>query len=292
MKKVISIALFGEGDKYAQFLPAFVRAHHNLFPKDDGWELRVHVDDTPSVGRCLFRYFDAGLLTVVLASHAGKTPLTKAMLWRMAPVFDTAVDFVFCRDLDSPPMPRDRACCDEFMRAAEKTKCCVHTIHDNLMHEQIMGGLCGFHAPAFRAVTGWKTLDDLYAAAKTTDVEWATHGVDQIVLNRLLLRFGGPRLFEHRFNGWHAGPARHPIRGVGKYPCGGVSAPVPNLWPAHPGVADAASIEHAAGLMEQGDLLGNHLGCAGYDHEAARRFWDAHGNPFVAAKVAACETTP
>ncbi len=289
MKKVISIALFGDGDKYAQYLPAFVRAHLNLFPVEDGWRLRVHIDDTVfgnEHGRYLARLFGAGLVDV---ARMGSAALTKAMLWRMAPVFDDGVDFVFCRDLDAPPMPRDRACCVEFIRAADKTRCAVHTVHDNLMHEGIMGGLCGFHAPALRAVTGWRSLDDLYAAAQTTDVEWARHGVDQLVLNRLLLRFGGPRMFEHRFAGWHGGAGKHPARGIGKYACGGVSAPVPNAGTNHPGVHNVSNISHAAEMIAQSDLLGNHLGCAGYDHVAARKFWDAHGDAGVAAKVAACE---
>lgn len=268
MKKVISIALFGEGDKYSRYLPAFVRAHLNLFPIEEGWKLRVHWDGDYYK---LQKYHFAGLIE---ARHMESAPLTKAMLWRLDPVFDPSVDFVFCRDLDAPPMPRDRACCEEFIKAAPKTKCSVHTIHDNVMHVGIMGGLCGFHAPAFRDVTGFKTLNDLCKAAAHTDAQWAQHGADQIALNNLLLKQGGPRLFEHRYNGWHAGVGTNLSRAVGKYACGGVSSPVSNA---------------ASRYGRQADLLGNHLGCAGYDHDAAVKFWDEHGDREIAAAVKACE---
>lgn len=48
MNKVVSIALFGDGDKYAKYLSTFVLAHHNLFPKSDGWRLYLAVDDRTS----------------------------------------------------------------------------------------------------------------------------------------------------------------------------------------------------------------------------------------------------
>lgn len=274
MRKVISIALFGEGDKYAQYLPAFVRAHHNLFPAREGWELRVHVDDR--VSDLLISYAKADLIEIMLM---GKAPLTKAMLWRMAPVFDTDVDFVFCRDLDAIPMPRDRACCEEFISVAPSRKLGVHTIHDNLFHEGIMGGLCGYYTPVLREVTGWNSLGDLYAAAG--NVNYEQHGVDQLVLNRLLLKAGGPRLFEHRFAGWHKGPGKHSSRKAGSYPCAGVSSPVPDSLPPKP-------IEGA----NWADLLGNHLGCAGYDIEAAIKFWDEEGDPAITAAIKACEVQP
>ncbi len=289
MTKVVSIALFGaQGAKYAVYLPAFVRGHLNLFPPSEDWRLRVNIDRhvlASAAGRYLSRLFAEGLADV---ANMGEAPLTKAMLWRLGPVFDTDADFVFCRDLDAPPMPRDRACCDEFIRAAVEKKCVVHTIHDSPMHEGIMGGLCGFHAPVFREVTGWRSLEDLYEAAG--DVDYAQHGVDQLVLNRLLLRHGGPRLFEHRYSGWHAGPDANRPRGPGWYQGAGVSAPIRNAVALdHDRVWNTTSVQHALSMMEKADYLGNHLGCAGYDHEAATRFWDAYGDPDVAAKVAACE---
>jgi hypothetical protein len=287
MKKIVSIALFGERHaEYAKYLPAFVRGHLNLFPLVEGWRLRVHVDDVVlhgEHGRYLARLFNTGLVDV---ASMGAAPLTRAMLWRMAPAFEEGVDFAFCRDIDAPPMPRDRACCDEFIRVAVEKKCSLHTIHDNVMHEGIMGGLCGVYAPLFRDVTGLPSLERLYAAAEATlgrAVPWEEHGQDQLALNRLFLRVGGPRLFEHRFNGWHAGPRAQRPRSVGKYPCGGVSSPVPDVG------SSTGKLDHQPWRRDVADKLGNHLGCAGYDLVEAIRFWDVHGDAGIATTLAACE---
>jgi hypothetical protein len=278
MNKVLSVALFGENhDRYAVYLPAFVLGALNVFSDDDGWRVRVHVDEhvfDSRWGRFLVALVGTGLMDVVRMPEA---PLTKAMMWRLDPIWDTAATFVFCRDLDAAVMPRDLACCEEFVRVAPERKLAVHTIHDSSMHEGIMGGLCGFQAPLLREATGWKSLSDLYAAAATDDDVYAQHGVDQIVLNRLLLRAGGPRLFEHRYNGWHAGPGKHPARRPGIYACGGVSSPVPD---SAFGASRMNPWRH-----EYADRLGNHLGCAGYNFVEAERFWFTYGDPDISVAV-------
>lgn len=282
MKKVISIALFGEGDNYAQYLPAFVRAHLNLFPLDEGWNLRVHYDDVVAANRWgayLERLAHEGLVEL---APMGPAILTKAMLWRMTPVFDVASDYVFCRDLDAPPMPRDRACCDAFIFSGAV----VHTIHDNQQHVGIMGGLCGFKAADFRATTGIRSLDSLYQCAQQTVEQWGKHGTDQMVLNRLLLRLGGPTLLEHRFNGWFGGPGVQPARAAGVYACEAWSTPTPNEG-VHWFETAVGRVGFAA---TDADRLANHLGAAGYDHEAAKRWWDEHGlDEDILRRIATCE---
>lgn len=276
MKKVISIALFGQRHEgYAAYLPSFVLAHHSIFPADEGWSLRVHVDsivDDGRHGRFIARLADAGLVDV---ARMGPAILTRAMLWRMAPVFEEGVDYAFPRDLDACPMPRDRKACDQFIFSA----CVVSTVHDNMAHAGIMGGLCGFHAPKFREAMGLQTLDDLYARAKTTDAEWAQHGTDQNVLNRLICRPGGPILLEHRFNGWTEGKPGAYRREAGIYECAAYSTPL----------SDAGTSVFVGEVARQADRLANHLGAAGYDHEAARRFYEEYGDPSIARRVRECE---
>lgn len=269
MRRIISTALFGDGDKYTRFLPAFVRAHLNIYPIADDWKLHIYVDPIVAAshtGQVLNRLAANGLATVV---NMGPAVLTKAMLWRLAPVFQDAA-FVFCRDIDAVPMPRDRACMESFMA----TGCVVHTIHDNVAHVGIMGGLCGFDAPAFRRDMGLSSLDEFYFYAQ--HAIWAHHGTDQTVLNRFIDRRGGPDVCEHRFNGWFSGPRMQAPRDKpGRYGGGGRSSPVPDKgWGSFP---------------READLLGAHLGCAGYDHEAAKQFWDVHGDPDITRKVSECE---
>lgn len=275
MKKIVSLALFGSGNIYARYFGAFARAHLNLFPIAEGWKLRVHCDGAVKsgrYGRVLDRFAGDGLVEI---SHMLAQPpvLTKAMLWRLDPVFDSTVDYVFARDLDACPMPRDRAVCDQFILS----QAVVHTVHDNLQHTGIMGGLCGFHAPAYRAATGFKSLDDLYRAANLTDEQWALHGMDQIALNTLQVR--GPLLLEHRFGGWMQGAPTGAIREASEYHCSAWSAPVPDV-----GVS-----RFVGELAARADRLANHMGAAGYDRETAVKFYDEYGDPEIAARVAACE---
>lgn len=206
------------------------------------------------------------------------------MAWRLDPVFEAGVDYAFCRDLDAPPMPRDRACIDQFILS----QATVHTIHDSDQHVGIMGGLCGFWVPRFREQTGLKSLEDIYIFANLTDIEWDVHGTDQLVLNRICLRPGGPLLLEHRYNGWWNGPGGRPAKAASEYVCDAYSARTPDIAPFK-GVRDADGIEHALQLLKQANHLGAHLGCAGYDHEDAVKFWDEHGDEEITLTLAKCE---
>jgi hypothetical protein len=281
--KVVSIAAFGSGDKYLKYLPSFVLAHNNLFPMDEDWHLWLQLgSDVDDKWQALARaYQAAGLLTIWTRTPE---PLTKAMLWRLAPAFNQQVDYVFCRDLDALPVPRDRAVCDQFIASG----CFVHTVHDNLHHVGLMGGLCGFHAPAFREVTGWKSLEDVTRVAAETDAAWSQHGTDQLVLNRLVLTNDAVRLLEHRFNGWHGGPGVHAARPAGQYQCQAWSTPIPDEGPremwankVHPWLSRRT--------IDDADRLAAHMGSAGYDHEAARFFWMQHGDSRVSELMRAAE---
>lgn len=272
MKKAVSIALFGDNwFNYAQYSHAFVLAHLNLFPITDGWTLCVYLDDVVSSGKYgkFFRVLaDAGLVQV---SNMGSAILTKAMLWRMAPVFDGNFDYVFCRDLDACPMPRDRAVCDQFIGSG----LVVHTCHDSRSHAGIMGGLCGFKAAEFRDKTNIRSMSDLYETAAKTDAEWSIHGTDQNVLARIVDKTDGPSLLEHRYGGWTAGAPGKTDRVAASYFCPAWSTPTPDV-----GVSKLAN-----DLSVHADRLAGHLGAAGYDHEAAVKFWNENGDQDVAVKV-------
>lgn len=278
MKKIVSIALFGDANRkdgrqnYHAYLPTFVLAHANLFPVNQGWELHVHVDEETMAGEYgtkLIKMQERGLLRVELM---GEAALTQAMLWRMAPVFDLDADYVFCRDIDCVPMPRDRAVCDVFIAS----RCAVHTVHDAPVHVGIMGGLCGFRSSVFKSATGLFSLRDLYNFARKTEMEWAQHGTDQIVLNRLVDRAGGPTLLEHRYGGWHAGPGTNQPKRAGEYRCKAWTTPTP----------DKGKSSLSPDLQAQADLLANHLGAAGYDIRHAWEFWVTAGDAEITKRVA------
>lgn len=284
MRKVISIALFGDPDRkgtagmaYHPFLPTFLLAHLNLFEPESGWELHVHVDDVTlnsSYGRMLTRV--SSRLSCVKTMMMGSALLCSSMLWRMRPVFSTTISYTFCRDIDCVPMPRDRAVCDTFIAS----NCAVSGSHDSMSHAGIMGGMSGFKNSSFRIITGIETLDQLYDFAKKSEAEWAQHGTDQLVLNRLIDRADGPTLLEHRYNGWHAGPGKYPARKAGEYRCKSWSTPTP----------DVGKSKLSPELQAQADLLANHLGAAGYDVEAGRAWWEIHGDPAISNLVRECES--
>ena len=269
--KIYSTALFGTGDKYAQYLPAFVLGALNLFPQSEGWCVRVQVDDDlidhTRAGAMLACLFGAGVIDLRVRAPA---PLTKAMLWRVAPVFEVDSEFVFCRDIDAPPMPRDRAVCETFMRSPAS----IGTCHDNVAHAGVMGGLCHFRSKEFREQSGLYTLDDLYRYAAQSAEQWGQHGTDQNVLNRLVVERPKLVLLEHRYGGWVEGKPTDNARRPGTYPCKAWSTPTPNV-----GKPPSTRADH----------LGNHLGCAGYDHHTAREYWETFGDPEIARVVNSCE---
>ena len=233
-KKIVSYALFGENTRYAQFLPAVLRAHHAIFPRSEGWEMRVHLDNharNTSYGKLLGFVENAKLVSL---RWMGEAPLCRAMMWRLAPLWEDDTEVVFCRDIDALPTPRDRECMEAFISA--EADAWVHTIHDHAMHDGIMGGLSGFRRKA-KCVAS--SLDELCALAG--NVDWAKHGTDQDVLNRF---FQVP-LFEHH---WRA--PRNTRLAV-------VSVPVPSRNESDPR-----------------DRLVAHLGASGFDVTAACNYYD------------------
>lgn len=283
VRKIISIALFGDperkgtaGMRYHPFLAPYLLSHLNLFPAAEGWELHVHVDDitlNSSYGQMLTRV--SSRVEAVKTIMMGSALLTRSMLWRLRPAFSSTIDYTFCRDIDCISLPRDRAICDTFIAS----NCAIHAPADSQSHAGLMGGMIGLKNSAFRIITGIESLDQLYDFAKKSEAEWATHGTDQLVLNRLIDRADGPTLLEHRYNGWHAGPGKYPARKAGEYRCKSWSTPVP----------DVGKSKLSPELQAQADLLANHLGAAGYPIDAARAFWEEHGDRAITKLVKECE---
>jgi hypothetical protein len=275
MIKIVSTALFGDAHtNYAKYVPAFIRGALNIFPIRDNWRIRFCVDSqvaSGETGALIRRYAHEGLCESVImyTSTKASPPLCWGMMWRLAAVFEPNVEYVFSRDLDAPPMPRDRACCDRFIQS----KATMHTIHDHEQHMGIMGGLCGVWAPDFLLRTGLRRLEDLRALADTTighaatgRLDWSRKGADQAALNTLLVARPQLTLLEHRYKG----------REPGLYPCEAWSTQTPSVLDD--------SIEKA-----MADSLGAHLGCAGYDIDAAVQFWDEHGDVRITDALHACE---
>lgn len=283
MVKVVSTALFGpEYEKYARYVPAFIRGALHVFPIREDWRTRFCVDSTVAkseTGALIRRYAREGLCesVIIYGTTTATPPLCWAMMQRLGAAFEPGVEYAFSRDLDAPPMPRDRECCEAFVRS----KTAVHTIHDNEQHSGVMGGLCGVWAPEFMRQTGFRRLEDLRDWAGG-GVDWGRKGADQQALNGLLSSRPQLTLLEHRYGD----------RQPGSYPCDAWSTRVPDA-----GALERRGIKWICRAVESqwstvvcgADRIGPHLGCAGYDHEAAVEFWDKHGDYRIADALHACE---
>ncbi|MDP3768603.1 MAG: hypothetical protein Q8S13_11370, partial [Dehalococcoidia bacterium] len=266
-KRVISLAVWGEGGYWA-YLPAFVRAHHTLFP---GYELRVHHDDgifNAPYGAAMFGLQARNLVRLVNMPARDGEGKCQRMLWRLAPAWDDEVGFVFARDLDALPTWRERCVVEEFLASAMSGETDTSAIHDNTAHSGLMGGMSGFRASVLRAFA--TTFEDFIAAAGFDDARWAQHGADQDYLNaKIAPRM---RIFEHSVFRWldEDGVTRR-YRKPSDWSVGGPRNTSIQF------VTDIAPFEDArvpAAIREQSNGLIPYLGAAGYPIDRAIEFYN------------------
>lgn len=179
---------------YPSFLPTLVRAHHVVFPD---YELRLHHDgclETCYYGAALKVLARRGLVTLVNCGHADS--LCGPMLWRLLPAWDDEVDYVFSRDVDALPMPRERAAIETFI-ASEYV---AQALYDSPAHGGgLCGGLVGFQAAGLRRIKPTfesLVLQPLMSAGPGIDLD--VPGADQDLLNASLLPALGPGLLRQR----------------------------------------------------------------------------------------------
>lgn len=252
MNNVMSYALFG---KFYETVPMILRAHHSVYP---GWEIRIHHDTATTDAaywKVLLRLEKIGMVKLV---HVADEPrYTRAMLWRLLPIWDGRTDFVFCRDLDALPQPKERRAVEQFL-ISDKT---VHGINDNAMHGiPLMGGMCGFHARSFIGRTGITGFSQLVDRCPRN---WADHGTDQRVIGELWPQLRSGALI-HRL---HEGATPY-------VDCDCVMEdanwPLPDINPE---------------VEARGDSFINYIGAAGTNTEwqVISRFYDKHANDAVKA---------
>lgn len=166
--------------QFVQFLPLIVRAHHVIWP---GWTLRIHHDDRVTklpYFPALEKLAESGIIELQSVGVCDAICGSRGMLARLRPVFDSDVEYVACRDIDSVPMPKDRRCVEEFI----KTQKALHGINDHEQHSGIMGGLSAFHASKFRSISRTDSVENVMGLYGK-DIDYKRHGADQDLLNRL-----------------------------------------------------------------------------------------------------------
>lgn len=258
-KRVISLAIFGDGG-YWQYLPAYIRAHHALFP---GYELRIHHDDAidrAPYGHALRALEVRGLVALRQMPSRPETGKCEKMLWRIAPAWDPEVEYLFCRDIDALPTWRERRACEEFIASGID----AHALSDNPAHCGLMGGLCGFRAETLRALAF--SHADFVVSAGFSDERWAQHGADQDFLNS---RAGARlRVFEHA-------PFRYPAEEDRPER----SRTTPTVEGATRFSVDLATFNDPRvplDVRQAADTLIPYMGVAGHDPQRAINYYDWH----------------
>jgi hypothetical protein len=254
---VVSLALYGQDNLYWGSLLPVVLGHHHLFP---GWELVLHHDggiDQHPLGDVLLHLAAAGAVTL---SCMGMGNSSRAMLWRMHPIWDSGdswdgrVEQVICRDLDCLPCAKDRRLVEAWIASDLP----VHAISDNVSHTgHLMGGMVGFHAPRFRELARLESYDD-FLELRHED-EWGDRGGDQQHLNRHVWPRVVGWVCEHRLRG-QAPDLGNPRQDL----VAALATPLPDVDP-----------ETAAGS----DAILNHLGQAGFDVKRAFGVFLGHPHP-------------
>lgn len=175
MKIIYSHCMF---TKYYPMLPAVLKSFHSIFPSN--WEFRLHVD------RDEFEHQDwkiikawqaSGFINITKVNDT--VDYTKSMLWRLIPLWDQSVDYVFCRDLDSLPIVKDRQCCVDFINS----NLSIHGINDNPAHSiPLMGGMVGFKRQNIADFIK-SNLNEFISFIGFQNTDWRIHGKDQDFLN-------------------------------------------------------------------------------------------------------------
>lgn len=243
---------------YTNGIKAICRAHHVLFP---GWTWRIHHDgtiDKDANGRLLRKYESAGL--VELVDLGAESRICRAMIWRMLPIWDTAVEYTLCRDMDSLPTPREAMAVRQFLESG----CVMHCVSDHPQHgAAIMGGLCGFNSAAFRRLTGLGTFGSLVSGNGLD-----RHGDDQLLLLEKVWPVLQNHMCEHRFGGFK--PASN-----------SVAYTVPSA-------VDLPGVELGP-FTAQADALIPFMGVPGFNCIEAEAFYNQHGPQAVIDRIRRAE---
>ncbi len=190
--KAISYSLFGyqkarqencfDFHSYLRGLMLNLRLNRLIYPD---WMTILQTDQNTYNGFInLFGAIDKwGQFKVRLNDEA---PLTKAMLWRMKPIFELdgqqkkVFSHVLCRDLDSPTTYREAQAVKYWMNRDKA----VHAITDSVSHDRhMLGGMIGFVPAHFTMLSGYQSWDAMFSGCS---IDFARKGADQDFLNQYI----------------------------------------------------------------------------------------------------------
>jgi len=133
MKKLITFCLYGQQPKYTYGMISNVEIAKTIFPD---WICRIYYGNTVpnDVINILKTYSNVEL---VLMDEGPENIFP--MMWRFLGIDDDDVEVMISRDADARLSYREKVCIDIFM----ESDYLLHSIRDNLSHNDIMGGMWG-----------------------------------------------------------------------------------------------------------------------------------------------------
>ena len=256
---VVSYSLFGydkerhpdcfDFNSYLRGLLINVRLARLLYP---GWEFRVHMDAPTYEG--WKELFDSLPIKVVICEAA---PLTKAMLWRLMPCFDSTVEYVICRDLDSPLTYREAQAVQYWMSRETKA---AHAITDSISHTiPMLGGMVGFKRKDFSHRTGYPSWYDMFHGC---GIDFHRKGADQDFLNQFIY----PKFAQHGYDSI----TQHYVKGM----------PNTFLSDYHSEIQDWVEVPGVDRILNASNDICGHIGAAGWYETALFKFLRTHWNKF------------
>ncbi len=261
MKGCISYSLFGANQpqaancftfsSYLRNLLTSIRLNRLILP-----DWTIHVQTDQSTYDAYAPLFDALPITITINDPA---PLTKAMLWRMRPVFDyNTYTHVICRDLDSPITYREAQCIQEWINS----DLAAHAITDSISHGiPMLGGMIGFVTGYWPMRTGLQHWNDMFKHNEGR-YNWNEKGMDQAYLNA--------EIYPHFAD--HNAPAimQHYILGM------------PNTFlPGYRNVAPNIEVPGVSPDLAESNEICSHMGQAGWLLPQAFRLFRKYQDRFV-----------
>ena len=194
MKKLLSYVLFGNDVDFWNNIPYILMANAATFP-DFYMKFYIHKDCMNHIFYPLLsepaKVFDNIEIEIIDESIQG----TKLTIWRMKPLWENDVDYLFCRDLDYLVTETERKAMEYFIQSKNKYSMCMRCYHLHTI--PLMAGLCGFKTK--------EVLDSIKGKAATFE-GYLQYGIDKLHLDNkgwtwgcdqtLLKSFFGPMLKE------------------------------------------------------------------------------------------------
>lgn len=150
MKNILSYVLYGRKDRYWAPVPMTLIVNSLIF---SDFKMRFHIP--PSIlDHPFFSIIKrASKKTEFITYQIIDTPYkrTQPTLWRMMPLWDKKVKYMFCRDMDTIPMKDEVRSMRMFIKRADSSKYMIHGIRSYKLHTTfLMAGLSGFHCERLR----------------------------------------------------------------------------------------------------------------------------------------------